>query len=949
MISRATAGSPHSGVTDALLERDTEVEALGNAVRKAREGQGGIVLVEGATGLGKSRLLAEAAALATAKNMCVLAASGRDLERDLPFGVALQLFEQVARRADEERRAHLFSGSAGLAEPLVLEGAPSPEGLGASLHGLYWLSANLAAEQPVLLVVDDLHWCDPPSVRFLVYLVQRIEELPIAVALAAAEGQLPELEPLLHELRTHPATRVLRPTPLSAEAAARLLSESLLPHAEPAFAEACHEVTGGNPLLLGELATELALQEVEPSDQNVGAVRKLVPETLAAAVLLRLRRVGEGAPDLARAIAVLGEGADLRHAAALAELPPERAARLVEALMWAGVLRRHQRLSFVHPVVRLAVYPGESEWARAEAHRKAAAILMEEADSAERVAPHLLKARPVGDPRAVEILLRAGVRALGGGAPDSAIRLLRRALEEPPSPERRAEVLLALGRAEGAAGAPEAIERLNGVLRTIGEPAGRAAAALEAGRMLITKGLWEDAAETLERGLEEPHDIDDGVRAQLEVAHSSAMRVKPGTRPDPRRIDTADETLERTTAGRVLLAQAAADCALVGTSAAEVRELATRALGGGALLEEETTDGIGFYLAVFALVVAEDLQTAELAASTAVEAAQRRGSVLGFANACHFRSLAELRRGRIPDAAADAVNALAARRYGWRLSVGSALAVVAECHLEEEQLEDAEQQLQSFTDNDLPIGTTAYRFFGARGRLRLMQHAPDRALEDLLEAGRLMEQFGGGNPAVFPWRSLASSASLALGDRAEARRLAEEELALASGFGAAGAVGRALGAVAATAEGSAAIEAREQAVRVLEPSQAALDRARALVDLGAALRRAAKRRDAREPLKMGLDLARRCGSRALARRAREELQAVGARPRRDAATGREALTAREAQVAGLAAQSMSNREIAASLFVTVKTVEWHLKHAYEKLGVRSRRELRHALVPEQEE
>jgi hypothetical protein len=183
----------------------------------------------------------------------------------------------------------------------VREGAPSLEGLGASLHSLYWLSANLAAEQPLLLVVDDVHWCDPPSVRFLVYLVQRIEELPIAVALAAAEGQLPEFDPLLDELRTHKATTVLRPQPLSPDGVLRRLRESLLPRAEPGFAEACHEVTGGNPLLLGELATELALREVEPKGDNAGAVRKLVPETLAAAVLLRLRRLGEGASDLARA------------------------------------------------------------------------------------------------------------------------------------------------------------------------------------------------------------------------------------------------------------------------------------------------------------------------------------------------------------------------------------------------------------------------------------------------------------------------------------------------------------------------------------------------------------------------------------------------------------------------------------------------------------------------
>jgi ATP/maltotriose-dependent transcriptional regulator MalT len=304
-----------------------------------------------------------------------------------------------------------------------------------------------------------------------------------------------------------------------------------------------------------------------------------------------------------------------------------------------------------------------------------------------------------------------------------------------------------------------------------------------------------------------------------------------------------------------------------------------------------------------------------------------------------------LRRGRIPDAESDTVNTLEARKYGWRLSLASAVAAQAECLVERGELEAAGRELaRVVSEHGTPRDLGAYRFVGVRGHVRLLQLSPANALEDFFEAGRLLRELGGDNPAVFPWRSLASAASLALGDRQEARRLAEEEVGLASAFGAPGAHARALSALAAVSDGAEAIEVREEAVRMYESSQAALDRARALVDLGATLRRAARRRDAREPLIQGLDLAGRCGARALALRAREELGVVGARPRRDAATGRDALTVREAQVAGLAAQGMSNREIAESLFVTVKTVEWHLKHAYRKLGVSSRRELGQALL-----
>jgi DNA-binding CsgD family transcriptional regulator len=932
-------------LTGVLLERDAELGAIDAALRDSQTGRGRIVLVEAAQGLGKSRLLGEAAARAAERGARVLTASGRDLEQDLPFGVALQLFEKAVSRFDDVERERFFSGSAGLATPLVLEGTPVPEGLASSLHGLYWLSSNLAEDRPLVLSIDDAHWCDPLTMRFLLYLAQRIEELAITAILGVTAGHPPEPEPLLDELRAHPATSILRPEPLSLEAVGLSLRESVLPDAEPLFVQACHEATGGNPLLLFELAAELAAREVEPEDGNAETVPELAPESLSAAVLVGLRRLGEGAPELARAIAVLGDGAELRHVAPLAHLPVERAVQLADLLMGAGVLRREPGLSFVHPVVRVAVEAERPEFERAEAHRRAAGMLMAEGAPVERLAPHLLAGRPDNDPRAMDVLLEAGKRALAGGAPESAIRLLRRALDEPPPPGRRPEVLLALGRAEGAAGMPGAIDRLTRALDLIGEPAGRAAAALDAGRLLISHARWEDAVETLERGLQEVNGTDDSLRARLEAAHVAATRVAPGSALDRPAVTLDDTTLESTIAGRLILARAAAARALRGTSAAEVRALATRALAGGALLDDETSDGMGFYLAVFALVVAEDLQTAELAAATAVEDAQRRGSVLGFATACHFRTLAVLRRGRIPDAEADTVNTLEARKYGWQFSLASAVAAQAECLVERGDLEAAGRELHKLaSERGTPRDLGAYRFMGVRGHVRLLQLSPATALADLLEAARLMRELGGDNPAVFPWRSLASAASLALGDRQEARRLAEEEVALASAFGAPGAHARALSALAAISDGALAIELREEAVRVFESSQAALDRARALVDLGATLRRLSRRTDAREPLMLGLDLAGRCGARALAQRAREELVAVGARPRRDAATGREALTVREHQVAGLAAQGMSNREIAEALFVTVKTVEWHLKHAYRKLDVGSRRELGTALV-----
>ena len=173
-----------------------------------------------------------------------------------------------------------------------------------------------------------------------------------------------------------------------------------------------------------------------------------------------------------------------------------------------------------------------------------------------------------------------------------------------------------------------------------------------------------------------------------------------------------------------------------------------------------------------------------------------------------------------------------------------------------------------------------------------------------------------------------------------------QELELAEAFGAPGVVGRSLRALGAVEGGERGIEALEAAVEHLERSQAALARAYALVDYGAALRRSGRRRAAREPLLRGLDLARRFGADTLASRAMGEAKAADARPRRTALNGRLALTPREEQVATLAAAGRSNREIATELVITQKTVEWHLRHVFRKLELTSRGELLQALSAE---
>jgi DNA-binding CsgD family transcriptional regulator len=194
-----------------------------------------------------------------------------------------------------------------------------------------------------------------------------------------------------------------------------------------------------------------------------------------------------------------------------------------------------------------------------------------------------------------------------------------------------------------------------------------------------------------------------------------------------------------------------------------------------------------------------------------------------------------------------------------------------------------------------------------------------------------------------PWRSWAAEGLRRLDRNEEARALAAEELALARRWGDPRAIGAALRVLGLVEGGEAGIGLLREAVEVLAVSEARLEHSRALVDLGAALRRANQRTEARARLREGVDLARTVGALGLAERANDEIAATGARPRKLLQTGLDALTASERRVAQLAADGMSNKEIAQTLFVTIKTVEMHLSHAYRKLEISSRVQLGKAL------
>jgi DNA-binding NarL/FixJ family response regulator len=901
-----------------------------------------LCLIEGPAGVGKTALLHTTCELAQASGLRTLWASAGALGRDLPWNLVRQLFTAVIAVEQHERSGALV-GAAALAAPAL--GLEAGDDAG-SLHGLYWLTVNLAQEAPLLIAVDDAHWGDAPSLRFLAHLGQRLEDLPLVLALSMRSGE--ERPAALAALGAAPGTDAIVLHELSPDGSADLVRRELGVGAAGEFCAACHAATGGNPFLLGELVSRLARDGIEPSAEHADEVAGVTPRTVVHSVLLRLSGLPPGARALANAVAVLGD-CGLAPAAALAGLDTDGAALAADALARAWILRPGTPLGFVHPLVREVVYHELPPLLRARRHGEAARLLARAGAASDRIGAQLLESEPEGDKWTVDQLRRSAHESAAKGAPGSAVRLLERALDEPPNPAERAGLLVELGRAEAAIGRPGAIERLEEAATASAEPRDRAEILLELGRIKYVRGRPREAADAFDAGLRELNGAgaeDSSLVAQLRAGWLTAARIEAPLRA--RATELVHEIGEHPPAPssygeRALLAQVAGQLTFEGEPCDRVIELARVALGNGELLREETSDGMSWVAAMGALGWGGDFDGYEALQEQALADARRRGSVIGFATASYGYSYSHYYRGMLADAVADAEQAIAAERDGWQQFLPAARAQLAWALIEQDEMAAAADALaRARRDSSWERSSMQALVLEAEARIQLARSEAGLALATALDAGRVFDEAMIPNPAVVPWRSRAALAAAQLGRRDQADALVDEELMLARRFGAPRPIGMALIA-RGIIDGPQGAEALEEAVDTLAGSPARLEYARAMVLLGAALRRQRKSKAAREILRSGLELTTSLGALALERRAAIELDAAGARPRKRAVSGVDALTPAERRVAGLAAEGMTNPEIAQALFVSLRTVETHLTHTYQKLDIDSRAQLARAL------
>ncbi len=937
---------PSIGVA-ALLERERELEVLSDGLNRAGAGEGTLTLIEGPPGVGKTELVREAQAAAQRSEMLVLAATGSELEQPFAFGVVRQLLEPVVTGVSNH--ADLFAGAAGPAGRLFApdehQSSAADSGF-ASLHSLYWLVVNLVDRGPLLVAVDDCQWVDRDSLRFLAYLAQRVEELAVALLLA---GRPPEsassgAETVWGQVLSRSSAVALNPRPLSQSTAVAFARERLGADAAEEFCRSCHAATGGNPLFLRELLTALEASGVVPSAAAAGEVQAVGPAAVSRFVLHRLAALGSVASELARTVAVLGDGSEVALAGRVSGVSEDAARAAADDLVRADMFVRGERLGFVHPIVRAALYEDLAPGERQRRHAAAAEALAQQGASSERITAHLLLTTPTGDQGRVQTLRSAATDAARRGAPGVAGARLRRALAESPGERERAEILTELGHSEVAAMEFDAAEEhLRAALSSDGDLTTRADAASALGRCaIVSDGHSAHAAvQALQSLAQELGSVDRQRSLELGSELLMVSTVVPSLRPglverlqgfaQRARDHPGFEAVADIHGAHERLALGGS----AGTAVAEVQAALAIGLPPGAV----TTAG---FMAVQTLRLAEQYELAFRLLDLALEGARREGHAARQGVIHGHRAAIALAQGSLQDAQVQAETGLRLVQAP-HFFVLQLVAVAIVVQIERGDLTAAAELA--------PIGealgitedrTFAAEFLVARGRLRIAQGHVREGVDDLLWCGERLEALDLHWPG--DWRAYAAPALAALGETDKAARLARRQLEIARQVGVPGVLGRSLRAAALVTGGEERLGLLQEAVSVLESSPARLELAHALADLGTELSRAGRRKEGRDAQRTAYDLARQCGAIALADRALAELQAGPGRRARAELTGPSALTAAEWQVCRQALDGRTNREIAQALFVTEKTIERHLSNAYHKLGVRSRFQLPAAIA-----
>jgi DNA-binding NarL/FixJ family response regulator len=910
------------------VERQRELSVLDALIDSACAGTGQLAFVEGPAGIGKSRLLTEARRAAVRRGATVLHARASQLEQEFSFGVARQLFEPVViDPAERQALLHGAAGSAAAVFDLSSASATGDDSSFATLHGLYWLVVNLASRGPVVIVVDDIHWCDAGSLRFLAYLHRRLDGLTAALVLAHRSGEQHALGALIDDLRHDPATVSVRPVPLTRQAVAAMIGGRLGAVADEEFVDACFSGTTGNPLLVRQLLRALEADGIRPDRASAGVARALGSRAVSSMVLLRLRRLPQAAA-VARALTILGDGAALPDVAQLAGVSETEAAELTRLLVAAEIIRPEPPLAFVHPLVRDAIYGDVPPGDRELLHEAAAQLLHGSGRSDEQVAAQLLQAPRRGQGWVVEVLRRAASDAVRRGSADGAVTFLKRALAEPPPRELRGQVLMELGLVETTTDGPAAGRDLQAAYETLADDASRATAALALTRTLVFVGQLGSPVRFAEDALRRlPDELVDERTAVLALQRIAGSMH--GVAPERWNFDTEPPIPGTGYGSRMLQASVAYERMCRARPRADAVEMAAASLADGQLVN--TDPGL---LWVWSQVVLDLADEDVLPMWDSINAtAHERGSLFSVLAVGFWRAWSLMRRGELAEAE-HSIRIGMEQLDMWQrnaMTLPYGRAVLARVLYDQDRLDEARAVIRR--DGEVPS-----RIDGARlvveieAEMLLSDRRPELALHRLETV--LDRTPHAVNPAWRRDRLLWCAAAGAVGRVPEARERAEDLLQLARRWGAASTIGDVL-LMLGRLDGADGIETLREAVAVLEGSPMRIRHADALISLGTRLA-ARDPGEATRALHAAHGIGCRTGAARIVRRAREALQAAGLpAPTEESATATTP-TSTQRRILELLDAGATVPEIGQRLFLTPSTVQGHIDELRRRDAAASR-------------
>ena len=929
-----------------LYERETELGVLDGALREAEAGRGSLVVVTGPLGAGRSALLR--ALQATSDGCRALRASGALAEQDFEFGVVRQLFETLLTDLPAEVGERWFRGAARDARP-VFAGVAADVFPGLAqevlLDGLLALVANISAEQPLALLVDDLQWADAASLRWLGYLVNRLDLLRVAVVVTMLDGDPHGTQPLLREIRDA-STWTLRPKPLSPTGVAEVVEDNLGAAADDEFVRACHDVTVGDPLHLTSVLTELRLDGCRPVRAQAHLPRRVRPALLRERLVTCLRTLPAAVREVAKALATV-ENADVDLVGRVAGIDRLDCAEAIGTLRRLGVVAAGWPLRLRH----LAAHDAGEELMTAEErerlHQQALAHLRDHGVPAERLAAHLAAVTSELNPWEVATLREAAAKALDGAEPKLAARYLRRALLDNATSSDRATLLTELATAEREFDTRASVQHISQAVRLLDSPAERASAVLRLGLSALGEsplslhGLIARAADEMgdPRQLCWPErDLAFRLEARrqfLELLEAPGQVTRCVRRlrmlvPAP----SLETPGERELVAVLLFAETVAG----ETQANEVASVARRILEREPASPEHVHTGNG--LLAPTLIAADAVSDMSSWMETVRQVAGSRRDTLTHSLLSVEHALLLAHSGKMTQARAYGLEAFEAHGREWRNNPTPSMVMLSLVAVE---TRDGEM-ISHLVGSTSPHGAPSDNMLMA-AILRLLRgwtaarDEPSTALHHILDCGHHLDRVGWRNAAMFSWRLLAAVLHDRLGDRERAEELLQEHSALAEKWGAPAAVGQALRVRGELSRDGEDIPLLRKAIDVLADSENSLELAKAHFVLGKRLS-ANGDPDGEEHVRKALALGEQHGVRWFAEQARSAAHVVAPRAAADGQT----LTETERRVAFLATEGRTNPEIADEIGVTTRAVEKNLTRTYRKLGVRGREELADALL-----